>query len=82
MTDLPKTLARSATHRMVGGVLGGAAEYMGLSPAVVRLLFVVVSIFSSAFPGLIVYGLLWLVLPKANAGPVGHPSFDPLLDVR
>lgn len=63
-------LTRSSTDRLIAGVLGGVARYLGLSPLVVRILFVVISVFSAAFPGLIVYGLLWLVMPKAGVRTV------------
>jgi phage shock protein C len=48
---------------MVAGVVGGLAEYLGVDPTLARVVFVVVSIVSAAFPGLLVYGILWLVIP-------------------
>lgn len=58
-------LYRSQKNRMIGGVCGGIAEWLGWSPAGVRLLYVLVSIFSVAFPGLLVYVILWLVIPSS-----------------
>jgi phage shock protein PspC (stress-responsive transcriptional regulator) len=52
---------------MIAGVCGGIAEWLGWDPTVVRILYVVVSILSAAFPGIIVYVLLWLLMPKAPA---------------
>ena len=49
---------------MIAGVCGGLAEWLGWSPAWVRLLYVLVSIFSAAFPGMIVYIILWVVVPN------------------
>jgi len=49
---------------MIAGVCGGLAEWLGWSPTLVRILYVVGSIASVAFPGLIVYVLLWIVMPK------------------
>lgn len=65
MAQLTKRLQRSADNRMVSGVLGGVAEYFNVDPTLVRLLFVVGSVVSAAFPGLIVYGLAWMIIPDA-----------------
>lgn len=59
---MEKRLRRS-TNSMVAGVCGGIAEWLGWDPTLVRLLYVLVSIFSAAFPGLLVYIILWLVMP-------------------
>ncbi|MFP3940434.1 MAG: PspC domain-containing protein [Thermoanaerobaculia bacterium] len=62
-------LHRSKRHRIIAGVCGGIAEWLGWDPTVVRVLYVVVSILSAAFPGLIVYILLWVLMPEAPNGP-------------
>ena len=49
---------------MIGGVCGGIAEYFGWSPTLVRVLYVLVSVISVAFPGILVYIILWIVMPK------------------
>jgi phage shock protein PspC (stress-responsive transcriptional regulator) len=59
-------LRRSSTNRMIAGVCGGLAEWMGWDPTIVRILYVLVSIFSVAFPGILVYLVLWLVMPKES----------------
>jgi phage shock protein PspC (stress-responsive transcriptional regulator) len=58
-------LHRSRQHRIIAGVCGGIADWLGWSPTLVRILFVVVSLLSVAFPGLIVYLLLWVLMPNA-----------------
>ncbi len=58
-------LQRSSKHRMIAGVCGGIAEWLGWKPSRVRLLYVLVSILSAAFPGILVYVVLWVVLPQA-----------------
>lgn len=58
-------LKRSRQHRLIAGVCGGIAEWLGWDPTVVRVLYVVISILSVAFPGILVYVLLWLIMPKA-----------------
>ena len=59
-----KRLLRSSSDRWVAGVCGGIAEYFGWDPAIVRLAYVLLSVFSAAFPGLLVYIILWLIMPK------------------
>ena len=59
-------LRRSRRHRMVAGVCGGLAEWLGWNPTLVRVLYVVVSIASVAFPGILVYVILWLVMPEGD----------------
>jgi len=58
-------LQRSRTNRKIAGVCGGIADWLGWDPTVVRILYVLVSVLSAAFPGILVYLLLWLVMPKA-----------------
>lgn len=50
-------------NRMIAGVCGGMAEFLGWDPTLVRVLYVVGSILSAAFPGALVYVILWLVMP-------------------
>jgi phage shock protein C len=57
-------LYRSRRNRMLGGVCGGLANWLGWSPTWVRVLYVVGSILSVAFPGAIVYIILWIVMPS------------------
>ena len=59
----PKRLYRSRRNAMIAGVCGGLAEYMGLDPTVVRLLYVILSLFSAAFPGLLLYIIAALIMP-------------------
>lgn len=60
-------LHRSKNNRMLAGVMGGVAEYVGWSPTWVRLLFVIISSLSAAVPGILIYIILWIIMPNANA---------------
>ncbi len=60
----PRLLRRSVGVSWIGGVCGGLAEYFGLDPTVVRVAYVVLSIISVGFPGMLVYILLWAVIPR------------------
>ncbi len=59
-------LRRSRRNRMIAGVCGGLAEWLGWDATLVRVLYVLVSVFSVAFPGIIVYLVLWVVMPRAD----------------
>ena len=59
-------LHRSRKHKIIAGVCGGLADWLGWSPTLVRVLFVLVSILSVGFPGIIVYVALWVLMPKAD----------------
>ena len=57
-------LQRSRDQRIIAGVCGGIAEWLGWNAAVVRLLYVIVSLASAAFPGILVYVILWVLMPE------------------
>ena len=70
-------LQRSRDQRVLAGVCGGLAEWLGWSANVVRLLFVVVSILSAAFPGIIVYLVMWVLMPNRTLTAPGASPADP-----
>ncbi len=57
-----KTLRRSLANRMIGGVCGGIAEYFGLDPVLIRLLFVILAFFGGG--GIILYIIMWIIMPE------------------
>jgi phage shock protein C len=58
-------LMRSNNEVIIAGVCGGLAEYFGIDPVIVRLIFVLVALTTGV--GLLIYPILWLVMPKAGA---------------
>ena len=66
MNKTRNPLFRSRKHRMIAGVCGGLAEWLGWDPTLVRVLYIVVSIISVAFPGMLTYVILWAVMPEAD----------------
>jgi phage shock protein C len=62
MNDRP-VLVRSAQDRVIAGVCGGLAEWLGWDPTLVRVGYVLLSILSAAFPGILVYIVLWIIMP-------------------
>ncbi|MEX2178293.1 MAG: PspC domain-containing protein [Gemmatimonadaceae bacterium] len=59
-------MTRSTRDEMVAGVLGGVSEYFGLDSSKVRLAFVVASLISAGFPGIVLYLMLWYVIPEGE----------------
>lgn len=57
-------LHRVRNGSVVAGVCGGLARWLGWDPTLVRFAYVVLSLASAAFPGLLVYILLWVLMPK------------------
>jgi phage shock protein PspC (stress-responsive transcriptional regulator) len=49
---------------MLGGVCAGIAEYLDWDPTLVRVGYLILSIVSAAFPGILVYIILWIVMPQ------------------
>ena len=66
MPNPQNPLRRSRTHRVIAGVCGGLADWLGWDVTLVRVLYVVISIFSAAFPGLLAYVILWVIMPEAD----------------
>jgi phage shock protein C len=54
---------RKSHDRILGGVCGGIAEWLGWDPTLVRILYVIISVASVAFPGILIYLILWLIMP-------------------
>jgi phage shock protein PspC (stress-responsive transcriptional regulator) len=61
-------LQRSRKNKMIAGVCGGIAEWLGWDPTWVRVIYFLVSVLSAAFPGILVYIILWIVMPEAPHG--------------
>lgn len=63
--EMTKRLFRS-NDRMLGGVCAGLAEYIGWDPTLVRIAYIILSVVSAAFPGLLVYLIMWIVIPPRH----------------
>lgn len=66
MTGFNKPLRRSRSKRMIAGVVGGLADYLGIDVTLARVLYVLASICSAAFPGILVYVLFWIFTPQED----------------
>lgn len=65
----PRRLTRSSKQKMIAGVCGGLAEYFVLDATLVRVAYVFLSIISAAFPGILAYIILMVVMPPPDQGP-------------
>jgi len=59
---MDKKLRRSQ-NQMVAGVCAGIADYFDIDPTLVRVGYAILSIFTAAFPGLLLYIILWIIMP-------------------
>lgn len=66
--DPSRRLTRSVDDRQIAGVCAGIAKYMGWDVALVRVGYVLLSIASVGFPGLLVYLIMWIVVPEEQSG--------------
>jgi len=66
---MAKRLYRSHDNKVIGGVCGGIAEFLGVDATWVRIVAAVTALFGGA--GVILYILLWLVLPDSSNGDIG-----------
>ena len=68
MTTTERRLRRSPDQKMIGGVIGGLAEYFDRDVTLLRVLYVLISVASVAFPGIFVYLILWVIVPLRRPG--------------
>jgi phage shock protein C len=68
MNTTERRLRRSPDQRMLGGVIGGLAEYFERDVTLLRVLYVLISVASVAFPGIFVYLILWVIVPLRRPG--------------
>jgi phage shock protein C len=73
MTNDYKKLYRSRQYRMIGGVCGGLGVYFGIDPTLLRVLFVLATIFGFG-SAILVYLILLIVVPEEPLTPPEAPS--------
>jgi phage shock protein C len=77
MTETPyRKLYRSRSDRMLAGVAGGIAEYSNIDPTLVRVLFVLLAVFTGG-GALLAYPILWLIVPEAPQQPASWTPAAP-----
>jgi phage shock protein C len=68
---MQKRLHRSRTEKMIAGVCGGLAEYLDLDPTIVRVVWVLITLLAGA--GILLYLVMWIVVPLDTPVPPGRP---------
>jgi phage shock protein PspC (stress-responsive transcriptional regulator) len=61
---MDKSRLTRSNNRVIAGVCAGLAEWLGWDIALVRLLYLILSIFSAGFPGILAYIILWIIMPE------------------
>lgn len=61
---MEKKLTRTSYNKMIAGVCGGLAKYLGWDADKLRIVYVLISVLSAAFPGILVYLILWFIMPE------------------
>lgn len=59
-------ITRDTNNKIIGGVCSGLARHFGWSVTGTRVVYTVLSIVSAAFPGILVYLILWLLIPASD----------------
>lgn len=81
MVDTKRPIRRSREQRMLGGVLGGLADWLGWDPSVARVAYILVTVFTGFALGVVAYAVLWLFIPLEDPGAladVNHTAHRPV----
>lgn len=65
-------LYRSEENKVIAGICGGSGEYLGIDPLILRIILVLITVFGGS--GLIIYIVLWIVIPSQSQ--IGKKSED------
>lgn len=71
---MEKKLTRSREHRVIAGVMGGLGEYFGIDPVLLRLGYLILTVFSGFVPGIVGYFLAILIIPEASIITPSEPA--------
>jgi len=74
---MTQRLSRSRTDRMLAGVCGGLAEYFGIDPTIVRVVFAVATVMTALLPGILLYAVMALVMPADSSLAAGEAAPGP-----
>ncbi|MBN1915779.1 PspC domain-containing protein [Candidatus Dojkabacteria bacterium] len=71
----PGALCRSEVNKIIGGVSGGLGEYFGIDPSIVRIVFILVTLFGGS--GILIYIILWIIIPsEENVQETGQKTLQ------
>jgi phage shock protein PspC (stress-responsive transcriptional regulator) len=77
LSDTSPPLRRVRQGAMIAGVCGGLARWLGWDVTIVRLLYVIATVASIGFPGILTYLLLWVLMPRDEPSDVHRPTTSP-----
>jgi phage shock protein C len=84
MSVAHKRLMRSPVDSKIAGVCGGVAEYLEVDSTIVRLVWVIIVVFTALIPGILAYVIAWVLMPEAplpvvvtQQAPATGPSNPP-----
>ena len=66
MGNTNKKLYRSEDNKVIFGVIGGFGEYIDVDPVFLRVIYILLSVFTGFFPGVLAYILMAIVMPKKS----------------
>ncbi len=76
-TPQTQRLQRIRSDRMIAGVAGGLAKYLGIDPVILRIAFVIIGLMNGI--GVVLYLVLWLLMPNEDADPTTN-NLDVAID--
>lgn len=78
-----KRLHRSRSEKRLAGVCGGIGLFLGIDPVIVRLIWIILSLFTWIIPGLLAYVLAWIIVPEepVHSSPAAAAA-DPATEGR
>jgi phage shock protein PspC (stress-responsive transcriptional regulator) len=65
-----KKLTKSSSNKMISGVCAGIANYFGVDPTIIRVLWVLATLFTAGFVGVIAYIVMAVIIPYDNEADV------------
>lgn len=75
---MEKKLTRSREHRVLAGVMGGLGEFFGVDPVLLRLGYLILTVFTGFIPGIIGYALAIAIVPEAPLAASKTNDTDPV----
>jgi phage shock protein PspC (stress-responsive transcriptional regulator) len=60
---MKKRLYRSEKNKIIAGVCGGIGEYFDIDPTLIRLIWIIITVFTAVIPGIVIYLIAMLIMP-------------------
>ncbi len=73
---MKKRLYRNIDDKKLCGVCSGIADYFNIDPTIVRLIYALLSLFTTGFPGIILYIILAFIMPEGHSTDSDNNNFE------